>query len=229
MQARICLRQWATPAANRVNHRSADSGRTWAATGTNTSPYFAPQYSLYYNSNAGELLAGGSAAVFRSTDYGDSWTLSSGKPADARFLHFKDPYLYRPGYRTLDNGYSWIKFGAALPAVPQRDMCSLLHYIFFIATDSGVYRSDHNGNSWARRGNGLPAPKTSTLRLLHGYGRYILAGYINEVYVTEDYGDTWQRSASYLPHCFATAGNGVLWDANRRLFFIRRRSNMDKR
>lgn len=208
--------------ANGGVYRSADSGRTWAPTGTmNTSPYSKSQYSLYYNYNGGELLAGGIAGVFRSTDYGDSWTLTSEKPANARFLHFKDPYLYRPSYRTLDNGYFWAKYDTTLPAVEKWDMCSLMQYIY-IATDSGIYRSNDKGNSWSRLNKGLPLyAKKSSPRILHTVGRFLLAGFSdgsirdggvqisNELYYSDDYGDSWRKTANLSPRCFYTVGGGV--------------------
>lgn len=200
-------------------YRSADNGRTWGLTGTmNTTPYGASQFSLYYTN--GELLAGGITGVFRSTDYGDSWTLTSEKPAVARFLHFKDPYLYRPSYRTLDNGYFWAKYDTMLPTPNQWDMCSLMEHIY-IATDSGIYRSNDKGNSWLRLNKGLPLSKKNSPRILHTVGRFLLAGFSdgsmrdgnvqisNELYYSDDYGSSWRKTANLSPRCFYTVGGGV--------------------
>jgi len=121
------------------------------------------QVTLIKNSN-GYIFAGAQGGcVYRSTDYGESWTqISHGFANDSQVITLAiNPYGHifagtnSDGiYRSTDNGNSWCNMG-----LPYRYISSLAintnGHIYLGTIGYHVYRSIDNGENWSKINTGL--------------------------------------------------------------------------
>jgi photosystem II stability/assembly factor-like uncharacterized protein len=122
------------------------------------------------------VFAGGSAGLFVSDDFGETFHRVATWPGDApevtRFLAARlfalEPTLFvgtRGGlYRTNDSGHEWQRVGASEISSAVRDM-SWPGPELFVASDSGLHRSVDKGERWVRMGAGLPSAPLLSLAI----------------------------------------------------------------
>jgi photosystem II stability/assembly factor-like uncharacterized protein len=147
-----------------VAHRSLDGGQTWMPIDdlANTSVD-----GLFVDAE-GTVYAASLFQLFRSTDRGDTWTVSNPQAGDLQYGFSRGNTDYRlaatvtpqgtllvgagPGgvYRSDDGGVSW---EPALPAVRAADIAAAPEAAFVIDADGTVYRSDDEGQTWSRLSN----------------------------------------------------------------------------
>jgi photosystem II stability/assembly factor-like uncharacterized protein len=166
---------------------SLDSGVTWtrcnptpASAGFCHAMAVAPaQTNVVY---AGGEVAG-AGAVYRSTDFGLTWTMTAAAPADTVFgiaIHPADAnrvFAATPSgtYYTTDGGTSWtgIGGGTQLKAIK---MHPLDPDTVYIGGDNGVFVSHDAGGTWTAMNAGLDGRKVTSLGFAGQDGLLLLAG-----------------------------------------------------
>jgi photosystem II stability/assembly factor-like uncharacterized protein len=208
-------------------YRSDDGGANWVLCNL-------PGYGQSFDwdaSVAGRVYSGGyylngssyCAALFISTDWGSSWSVSMPRP-DTVFYAYAcgaDPsrsgtvYLgsnYGYIHRTTDAGASWTQTNAGIPSTASVQALTVNSdgSVVLAATSAGIFRSTDQGASWTL-GAGSPASVMSA-RFSPGDARHAWTlGRADSmrVYVTTDAGATWVRpvpgfvtskTASLVPH-----------------------------
>ncbi|MFC4061831.1 WD40/YVTN/BNR-like repeat-containing protein [Planomonospora corallina] len=186
-------------------YRSTDGGTTWEAANRGIRAPFLPEGSQYpefgqcvhkvtgHPSRPERLFLQHHFGVYRSDDFGDSWTsIGDGLPSDFGFpivVHPERPdtvyvfplkadmdrtpvdHRYRV-YRSDDAGGSWRALSAGLPDEPVhssvlRDaMCASGAGVFFGTRDGEVYGSRDDGESWSAVARHLPDVLTVRATLL---------------------------------------------------------------
>ena len=135
---------------------SQDEG--WAWTRYNLSPYEGWTYSIAVDpTNSNIVYAGGIPCIYRTTDFGQTWTACStgitGYANDIEIYPF-DPALLVAGtcdgvFFSTDAGVSWNNTGCSSVNALLIDRTSL--DTIYAATDDGVWITS-NGGSWTRMG-----------------------------------------------------------------------------
>ena len=149
--------------------RSTDYGDTWTPlnTGLGTLRVNALALSPAYPDDP-TLFVGTRGGLYRSTDGGQSWNLTS-LPTDhvgavALSPAFADDGVVLAGtrnsvYRSTDRGTTW-HLTKGLAVLRTRDVAASPAYLddgtLFAATDYGVYQSTDRGGSWAPANRGQP-------------------------------------------------------------------------
>ena len=111
------------------------------------------------------LFAGTSAGVFRSTDFGSTWTrlyyLNNPTIWDVLSFGVSDSNLFvgtNGGsglFLTTDEGTSWVQINTGLLSRTVRAF-AFSGTSIFVATDAGVFLSNNNGANWTDVSDGLP-------------------------------------------------------------------------
>ena len=148
---------------------------------------------LVHPAEPGRLYQQNHVGVYRSHDYGDSWSrIDSGLPYDFGFglaLNHNDP----------ETCY-------VIPLEP-------LEYSFR-ATDGAlrVYKLNKNGKTWKKLTKGLPAKNAyiSVLRQAMAFDRFKPCGIYfgtagGQLFASNDDGDSWQAAAEYLPPIYSVS------------------------
>lgn len=183
----IFLGDLGAPGINKGNiYRSDDNGVSWQDT---SFPDSIGVYSIVSN-NKGDVFAGTTRGVYRSTDYGDSWiSINEGiKKVNGRpsyiseliinpvnhYIFSVDSY-YDEVYRSSDNGNDW-----KLKSPVLHTYSSILDILInskgeiFIAvsnnnrgpeTARGVFYSADNGDNWQQVNNGLTNTNVNTVAI----------------------------------------------------------------
>lgn len=111
------------------------------------------------------------AEVFKSTNGGVTWNNITGSLPDRYYVDFKvSPHDDQVAYITLSG------FGS-----------------------SHLYRTKNGGDSWDDIGNGLPDVPTSAVAIDPQYPNHIYVGNDVGVYVSTDYGSSWQTFTEGMP------------------------------
>ena len=149
---------------------------------------------------AGTMAAG----VFKSTDYGDSWSpINNGlTAAHTRDICFDtDGTLYTANWsngfqKSSDNGVSWKVINNGLTNVGSYSIVADDNGNLIGGTDEGIFRSTDKGEHWT---------KTNTAGNDFGYAlhkdhlnRIYVQTYGSGVYRTTDLGESWQRIDNFV-------------------------------
>lgn len=150
------------------------------------------------------LFAGRNNRVYKSTNNGLDWAISSYglTSSTVNAIQIVDTNIYAGTfsgvYRSTNNGVSWSIMNNGLTNLSVNDLI-IRDTTVFVGTYDGLFRSEDNGNNWTLLVNGLPQgsiPPNSILSL-GVTGNLILAGvYGAGVYASTTNGDSWSPSGS---------------------------------
>ncbi len=179
--------------------RSSDNGSSWQRAST----FFAPASDRSETSvrslfmSGGLLYAGTQSGVYRSADDGTTWIDINGSgstsiPFAAREIttisaNGFDIFVgsgvgvHRGSF--LNAGVTWSAANAGLGVQPV-DALLTTGLAMFVATPTGIFRSENNGSSWQRM-------SAIAARHLAAQGRSIFAGSGNTVFRSDDNGFSW--------------------------------------
>lgn len=176
---------------------STDQGKNWQASPSSPDPYIFDLYAFNgtlfalvgvypYAFYSGEL-------IFASTNAGRSW-LPWGRSLEwlSRSLAANSSFVFSNNesgiYRTDFSGQSWIKILDGNFQQP-RSICAL-GSVVLVANGGTVMRSTDNGNNWTS----ITVGGYGNLSILSIVGQRIFAGstQVNNMYVSNDLGMTWQ-------------------------------------
>jgi len=173
-------------------YSSVDTGKTWNGLG--------PAYSILSvyakDSTVFACIHGG--GLFRSGNYGQSWTPIDGNHFYSYMLHENKIFAgtFSGIYVSNDNGMNW-----DLTDLTNKIITSLSKndkYFFAANYTYGIYRSDDYGISWSESNQGLP------LDHFHPYSVFakeslIFAGLTsNKIYLSTDNGLSWKDFSNGL-------------------------------
>jgi photosystem II stability/assembly factor-like uncharacterized protein len=168
--------------------------------------------------HAGAILAGTSAGLYRSPDYGDQWSAyGAGLPtqrAAVALAATPDDATLLAGldgggvYRSLDLGAHWTKVGDGLPAQASPvalawDAPADLWLLGLNgATGPAIYASADSGQRWTPRSAGLPSgAQVNALALLGGSAAppALFAATSSGLFTSADGGQSWNHVGGSLP------------------------------
>lgn len=140
-----------------------------------------------------DIFAGTGNGVYKSTDYGVTWTQTSLNNRDVESLAIRENYLFAGTYvfgiyKSTDNGNTWIQ-----TSLTNNTVLTLLvkeNYIFAGTKYSGVYKSTDNGDTWVQT-----SPNYSYVNSLAVNGNNIFAGASTGVYISTNNGNTWLQTS----------------------------------
>lgn len=137
---------------------STDNGLTWDSRNNGLGGR-AVNFLKYFGSN---LFAATDLYVFKSTNNGDWWTISSNG------LHFGNSYQLFTGndklfigigswgiFQTTDSGSNWNETNKGFSSDPLISFTSNSQFLFAGTNYNGVYRSSNNGITWTLKNNGF--------------------------------------------------------------------------
>jgi photosystem II stability/assembly factor-like uncharacterized protein len=180
---------------------SSDNGATWLRRNTGLSDLGITSITA----SNGIVLAGTiSAKVFRSTNAGLNWQVSSnGLPyssikfvAKAESIYFAANY--NSIYRSSNTGIDWIPSSSGIPNLEP----NAFYYndsLCWVGTNNGVFVSTDFGNSWSERSLGLNNKK---IKDFTSTGEYIFVLTEAGCYRSNNQGMNWQESSSGLISAF---------------------------
>jgi photosystem II stability/assembly factor-like uncharacterized protein len=149
---------------------------------------------------------GPSGKIYRSQDYGKSWTLSDSgidfvgyySIIIACFAQFGSSILFGYDnsasglYRSSNNGLIWDSCGSYIPFI----IYSLITKgnTIFAGTTSGVYLSNDTGKTWIGANSGLPV--SSAIFSLTSLGTKLIAGTNQGIFLSSNNGKNWASAIS---------------------------------
>ena len=191
--------------------RSSDNGDTWA----NVDPGI--NINNFAVSRAGTILAGGDGGVYRSTNSGITWTVSSVATSASILALAVDSSGYIVAsssggemYRSTDDGVSWLTVNGG---VKISDIFSIVMspngHAFAASCGKGVLRSTDKGSSWNMVGGVWTDPWVWAL-VPNSSGHLFVAANSGVLRSTDD-GDSWINTSYGLPNreVFGLAINSV--------------------
>jgi photosystem II stability/assembly factor-like uncharacterized protein len=180
-------------------------------------------------------LIGTPSGLFRSADYGSTWTKVLGANIYSGYLMpitFSESSAFA-GFFSLDSAYilSSPDRGLTWPDSSFLPCKSINDIIFspaeadsqfiFAATDSGVFRSSNNGVNWVKKNNRLDSDLIFSLAFkVQGSGGTLLlfAGTGNGIFSSSDYGNSWTEVGSPAEWLFTTSGTDIFAVSSQTTF-----------
>jgi photosystem II stability/assembly factor-like uncharacterized protein len=167
-----------------------DSGASWRRASIGLPDgFFFGLYSDESNPGGSNLLLSCLNGVYRSTNYGEEWTITD-SIRDIRSFTKSDKYVFACGpsgvYRSADHGQHWVvmKFPGRRWASP----IALCGQVLVALSDSGIYRSSDFGDTWLWASN-----QSFELWPVAYNGKYLFVGTdYGPSYRSSDYGSTWE-------------------------------------
>ena len=196
------------------NYKTTNGGTNWDAksSGIQIGPGATKRFCYTFLRNGGTLFSGAFSGLYKSTDNGDSWTLS-GIPGphsfvDAMYIYNGVIWAGRTNtasngslQRSTDNGGVWTPvqfFGQFNPEVfcfhetPDNKL--------FIGTGHGVYFTSNNGANWTQRNNGLSSDPYNTSITQRGNTMFTTTTFGgNDVLRSSNEGIMWESIGDSLP------------------------------
>jgi len=169
------------------------------------------------------LIAALPAGVFRSLDYGTTWTGPlQGLPPNAigKLACDSSDILYACAspnagnnwsgvYLSTDHGTTWFTRNSGLPSLPVQSLAADTRgNLLSSAYGGGLFRTTDNGETWSleQTDYALPLTFNSTGKLYAGRGN----GLPFLISTSTDVGLSWSSRKPYAPYSFATAGDGSM-------------------
>ncbi|MBK9246622.1 MAG: hypothetical protein IPM69_00540 [Ignavibacteria bacterium] len=164
---------------NKGIYRSRDNGLHWESIGKEIPPQYITSLALY---NTSLSIIGEEAAIYVSTDDGDSWkNVSPGADYVTRSLYLHDNILLAPPYISVNSGQSWQfdSLGFGTKCLVEYDS------ILYAGTSGGLYKSENHGISWTLVET-FELPSLSSTFEIAVLGATIYAGTQNGIYTMVD-------------------------------------------
>jgi photosystem II stability/assembly factor-like uncharacterized protein len=194
--------------------RSTDNGNFWVLVDTGSVSALTIDFK-------DRILASSGQKLYRSTNEGSSWidlnitipdTSTISTIATDRTGKICVGTYTQWGFRSLDDGVSWLPFGSnlrdsdffALAFNPNGDL--------FVGTNYSVIKSQNNGDSWNSVGVGIQSASVMPLPngdiIAEGYGGGIIEGY-GQTFLTTDEGDEWTEYpvSGFYSYCTSSSGS----------------------
>jgi photosystem II stability/assembly factor-like uncharacterized protein len=174
--------------------RSLDGGKTW------TRILRAGIKSVAVDPvNAAIVYAADGSKVWRSTDFGQTW--SSSQPiAGELYVAPNRTVCVTSGYWSEDQGLHW----EPIPGLPDRGFGTMAFHpndfskLLIGTSGGGVFRSDNGGMTWGSSSTGLVNFTAFAVAAVPN-PRALLAGGFSGIYRTTDGGATWKRVLRDVP------------------------------
>jgi photosystem II stability/assembly factor-like uncharacterized protein len=157
----------------------------------------------------GQIYVVGSGGLFRSGDWGGSWTRMAGglpsEPATALVVAAGAPeILYAVARGTIwassDDGRTWLNRAVGLPPVDMEIVAwEPTHGTIWAAGHGRLFKSSDGGARWVSQGRPLAEPNTS-IRGLAASDTALVVATNRGVYRSLDDGETWRLAEDLAPH-----------------------------
>lgn len=173
----------------------------------------------------------GSSVVYRSTNNGNSWTMTGTDVSYNRFNNFvfAGSLIYASDYSSYslvnvssDNGATWTEIHAGIPtSVIYAYSLVLKGTTLFLGTDNGVYKNTVGQNSWTAVSTGLTNLYVKSLIVS---GNDIYAGTQGGgVFKSSNNGSSWTDVSTGIPlftnfTCFGSSGSNIFAGTDNGVF-----------
>ncbi|MBI1764569.1 MAG: hypothetical protein HYR56_24350 [Acidobacteria bacterium] len=219
---------------------TADSGATWRQL-KNGLPYFAFVSAVSAVGNTLYTATNQPFGLYRSTDFGETWTPAGKGLPPADFNSFPTVLAANGGklylgfdskglWLSADNGENFAPVTSGLPGTAYIWSLAFRDNAVFVATNgAGAFRSMDGGNSFTAINTGLTTQTTRSLQVA-GDMLFLTSG--NGVYRSADSGGLWTRVLTNAAYdsiarsggtlyvagtgagCYSSKDNGATWQAN---------------
>ena len=136
--------------------------------------------------------ADGASAIYKSTDYGHSWTGIGLANKDVMNIVENKSYLFAGTssgmYRSSTDGAIWQQVNTGLTDLGINAVTTI-DSIIFVGTNSGTFRSTNNGTSWTSYGLVDTAVKS-----MASLGTNLFAGTLKGIFISTESNPAWQQS-----------------------------------
>lgn len=184
-----------------------DKGKTWQHHGWKYTKCFSVSVARLLKNQIFYLSCGN--GVQKSDDGGKNWAITTGwniteclktaiDPTNPDIVYAATAYGI---FKTTDGGQTWIEKNMGLTSTftPTVVIDSRDHNLLFCATELGVHRSRNGGENWEPIG--LLGMGIRTLIQHPSHPNLLAVGTEDDgVYLSKDYGKTWQQKNSGLTH-----------------------------
>jgi len=172
------------------------------------------------------LVGSADPAIFRSTNYGGSWTI-----VDSELGHMGQGFLFQDSmiyaatgtdiYISADDGLNWKSMGlkeVANLGQSVNDVTAIKPYLFAGTGVAGVFRTSDYGESWIHPGQSFPVVTMTII------DTFLFAGTNYEIYRSSNYGKNWNSIAQtgyvsdlipYEGYLFACTSQGLLFSTDK--------------
>jgi photosystem II stability/assembly factor-like uncharacterized protein/tetratricopeptide (TPR) repeat protein len=160
-------------------------------------------YAVYFTDPFNGWAAGDNGTLLHTSDGGETWTRQQSRTTDDLLtLSFFDEYYGWAGGKnstvihTSDGGNRWLDRRPS--SVPGRDI-NTVHFNDWKrgwaagGPDRNIFYTEDTGITWARRGTPEPEITIQVLAVAGITNRNIFAGFDNELEISENHGQEWNR------------------------------------
>lgn len=170
------------------------------------------KYASSLIATSSSIIAGTTAGIYRSTNSGTSWTLSSTPIIDVYCLRAIGSTIYLGAqtglFTSVNDGVTW-----SPTSINNRIVKSITDngLNIFLGTDSGVFRSSNGGNNWVRSLNNyfINSLIISNSVIIAGTGHYndLFTG----IFTSTNNGSNWIQSSinNKIVYCLGSNNYGV--------------------
>jgi hypothetical protein len=184
--------------------RSIDDGITWTSVANGLTSPSIQAFAFASNASGGtDVFAGTGRGVFRTSDFGNSWTDVSFIYSQVQAVESTPSGVLLAGtetvlHRSTDAGVTWIDPGSGTTAL---DFAVNLHSpsgtsIFAGNSPAGIYKSTNDGVTWDQSSNGLDDFDVNSMGAIPNGsgGTNLLAGTATELFISTNDGGFWQKA-----------------------------------